>query len=637
MTFRRLALNNVRGSWQRYLAFFLSCVLSVMVFYVFLSFNLLPEVRTGHIVGGGRVAVDISMVAVLGIVVIFSGLFILYSTSAFIRARKKEFGLLTLMGMTQRQMRLTVFYELSLIAMSALAAGLLAGILLSKLFFAAMTALLDAANPVAFAVPLLAVVITVAAFGAIFLAANWLSLYGVRASSIRELLKAAHQPKAGPRKNVWLFLLGIALTTWGYTLAWVTVGSVFSRNALPIVGLTVAGTYFFVTQGAVFICDWLRRLTEYYRRGTNLLVVNRLVFRLTDNARAIFISAVLIAIVGSALGAFNTVLQSAYRMAMDDHAYALTISPLEGQDPADLAAKASAALQQMNITGVESQISEALGGQATLPDGKRDIRIASNAAFNRWAVMNPEIEPLQLAAGQALLVLPQNPDQPIGRVDAVIEVDARRLDVHITETLIRSWQPGRSTVLVVSDTDYGLLDSGASERTSLIGFEFRDWQAWPTLAHDVTQALTAQGIDSVWVGARVGEYQTMRQSGALTLFIGMFIATLFFVAAGSLIYFKLFTEIGDDRIHYAVLRDIGLTGAELNRLVRDELATVFFVPLLIGAVHTAFALKTLSNLLTKNLNIAGPGLVVGAVYLVAQIGYFLATKAGYMREVMRQS
>src|SRR5690625_3721870 len=103
MKFRHLALKNVKGNWHQYIAFFLSCTFSVMIFYIFASFIYHPDVVGGHISGGE--GVRNGLLACEYIIIIFSFFFVLYSVSAFIKSRKKEFGLLSLFGMTQGQIR----------------------------------------------------------------------------------------------------------------------------------------------------------------------------------------------------------------------------------------------------------------------------------------------------------------------------------------------------------------------------------------------------------------------------------------------------------------------------------------------------------------------------------------------------
>ena len=44
MTFRSLALSNVKGNWRAYSAFFLSSVFSVLIFYIYAAFLTHPDV-----------------------------------------------------------------------------------------------------------------------------------------------------------------------------------------------------------------------------------------------------------------------------------------------------------------------------------------------------------------------------------------------------------------------------------------------------------------------------------------------------------------------------------------------------------------------------------------------------------------
>ena len=99
MTFRQLALSNVRGSALRYAAFFLSSVFSVLLFFLYAQFILHPDVANGYIYGGESTRVVLTFCLVL--VAVFAFFFVLYSSGAFLRARNREFGLLTLMGTTR--------------------------------------------------------------------------------------------------------------------------------------------------------------------------------------------------------------------------------------------------------------------------------------------------------------------------------------------------------------------------------------------------------------------------------------------------------------------------------------------------------------------------------------------------------
>lgn len=172
MTFRSLALSNIRGNWRSYSAFFLSSVFSVMIFYIYAAFLYHPEVENGSIMAASKIRSG--MMFCEYIIIIFSFLFVLYSNSAFLKTRQQEFGLFSLFGMTKAQLRKLVIYENAAIAVLAIAVGILLGMLFSKLFFMALAVLLKLEETIPFAAPLKAIGITAGGF----LLCLWLFRYG---------------------------------------------------------------------------------------------------------------------------------------------------------------------------------------------------------------------------------------------------------------------------------------------------------------------------------------------------------------------------------------------------------------------------------------------------------------------------
>jgi putative ABC transport system permease protein len=453
-----------------------------MVFYVFLSFITHPDVMTGRIVHNARAEMNQVLMAAEVIVLVFSFVFILYSTTAFVRARKKEFGLLTLMGMTQRQMRRMVFLENGLIAGAALAIGLALGVLFSKLFLLAAAALAGDGQRMPFAVRPIAIAGTVIAFTGLFLSVNLVSLLGVRASSITELLKAHRGPKHEPKRRPLVLLLGVGLLASGYWLAWVTDARSFLSNALPILGLTIAGTYLTVTQGSVLLFGWLRRKLRLYLRGTNVLVINRLLFRLVDTARVIFVSAILIAVVGSSLGAFNTLVQGAKSLAIEAQPYALSVV-LEGTDGATEAeSRIAGYLRQAGVSRIQTQ---------TIPyfiaEQQWRYTVVSSTSYNRAAEIIKEFGPAVIGRGEALYIRAYAPDDTAPGPETVDITPAAGVGpsfFRVVCTITRPRMAG-GYVVVLSDADFAALWAEAPERRTWLGFEYAGWERHAEIPQEI--------------------------------------------------------------------------------------------------------------------------------------------------------
>lgn len=639
MTLRHLAISNIKGNWHRYLAYFLSCTFSVFVFYLFLSFVLHPAVTDGYILGGAKEAVQEGMVAAEVVILVFSFVFILYSTNAFLRSRKQEFGLLTLLGMTERQQRSMVWFEYAVISTLSIAVGLVSGILLSKLFFMAMSVLLAVPNPIYFFVPQLAVLITVATFLAVFAVLSIVAVFHLRQSSVRELLVAKRQAKSPPRWRPLLFVLGLLLVSWGYAKAVHTNFSNLTENMLPILGLVIGGTYLVVGQGGVAVCRWLEKRGGIYFRGTNMITLNRLTFRLRENARIIFTSAILIAVVCTALGTFNTLLQSARSMALEEYGFAVMLRANDNVEPSALPAvgeQVAVALERSLGERVDWQHIAALSGSLQLDgDGqKQNVAIVSEQDYVAAAKIATHLPAISLEPNSAVLLFCSNDklDGPQG--DGIVSVAAETSDLRQVEYLNRSLLYFSRT-LVVPDAVYQQL-LGAQDTRQLLHhlcFETRNWHKLTNAQSLVTTALP-DGLD--WVVNRAEMYASIRNTGALTMFIGVFVSFLFFVACGSLLYFKLFTEIDMDKRQHSTLRDIGITQRERLRIVNRELGVLFFLPVAIGALHTAFAMKTLSNLWPQLAVIPASAMVAGTYALLQLIYFFLARKA-YLAQLQSQN
>ncbi len=84
---------------------------------------------------------------------------------------------------------------------------------------------------------------------------------------------------------------------------------------------------------------------------------------------------------------------------------------------------------------------------------------------------------------------------------------------------------------------------------------------------------------------------------------------------------------------YRSLSRIGLTENEMRRIVSRQLRLIFFIPFTAGAVHAAFAMKALANLLMSN--IWTYALTVVAIFFIMQSVYYWLAKRMYLHEIFK--
>ena len=94
----RLALLGVRKNARLYIPYFISCIGSVMMYYII---DFLGQSETVKEISGGG---NLSMVLSVGkfVIAVFSLIFLFYTNSFLIRRRNKEFGLYNILGMDKK-------------------------------------------------------------------------------------------------------------------------------------------------------------------------------------------------------------------------------------------------------------------------------------------------------------------------------------------------------------------------------------------------------------------------------------------------------------------------------------------------------------------------------------------------------
>ena len=79
------------------------------------------------------------------------------------------------------------------------------------------------------------------------------------------------------------------------------------------------------------------------------------------------------------------------------------------------------------------------------------------------------------------------------------------------------------------------------------------------------------------------------------IFLGAFFALLFLVNTVLIIYFKQVSEGYEDRERFVILQKVGMDDREVKRTINKQILFVFFLPLVVALVHTAFATPMLAH------------------------------------------
>lgn len=643
-----IALKNLKGNLYRYIMYYLSNMFTVAVFYIFLSFLFHPKVRREPLAPSATVhegAVN-GIIICLIIIAIFTVLFVSYATSIFLKSRGKEFGLLSLFGMTSKQIRRYVFIERNIITALSIATGLLMGILFSKLFFMAMEAFMDISLP--FYISLKALLLTVVLFFLLFEVVNLLSLFQIRSKEIVEQLKMQKIPKEIPKFSKFKSLLGLGLLIIGYVTAWIVDDEFVIRAMIPVVLIVVAGTYFIFTQFSILLANKLTNNKKIFYNRTNMVAFSQMRFKLKDTAKVLFLASVLGAITFTAtetIFSFFTEIPNVTGISNMPQDIAII---QEGENLNDNLSivKAMDILKDYGFVVEEYQrvkLIRVINEKEEYEDGHvSDILAISNSDYNKLASYMGK-EKVQVGEGEVIYNYPFMTDYydkgivknimfPYEAITLNINGESKefnvRGEVHGSVTTLPNIY---SDLIILNDEDYREISKKAEEKDMLIfnGIYIDRWESSYETSIKI-QDMLGEKYEGFFYSKSI-PYREMRNYYGVSLFIGFFIAFLFFIASGSIIYFKLFNEIKQDGIEYGILRKIGITSKEMRKMVTKQIAVIFFLPFIVSTMHSLFALKSLSNLLDTKL--IANGFIVMAGYFICQGIYFLIIRKIYINKI----
>lgn len=287
MLYAKLAYKNVRASFHDYLLYFLTLALTVSLFYCFNasstlrvlhSYNDLPASfpKLLDMLGMMMYSLSLLTAAILAVLVF-------YANRLFILRRKNEFALYYVLGMKQKHLSLVLFLEAFFVAILALGAGMLIGILASQFIFTFTASLFVNHVVYRFFFSPIALLFTVIAFFTIFMIttlANTLFLI------FRPLRPIHFRPKQQMRFFSKLPpFIELLLAFLGYLLCFLLMRLAISRLTFLITILLMNAANFFIL---LSLCQLLslmiRKRHSFCYQGLHLLTLRR-IHQLIINSR----------------------------------------------------------------------------------------------------------------------------------------------------------------------------------------------------------------------------------------------------------------------------------------------------------------------------------------------------------------
>ena len=667
----------MKSNRRFYLPYILTVIGTAAAFYIMAAIVSDPgskELAAGT--SNGPMYVSMFMTLGMFVLGLFSCIFLLYTNSFLMKRRQKELGLYSVLGMSKTNIAGIMVFEALYIALIGIGGGLAVGILLTKLVSLALFRLMRLPVPFGFSVQPIAIIIVVLFFAGLILLTLLANLAKVGRSRPVELLRGGNVGEKEPKANWFLTIVGVLFLGAGYAVAMLVdnPGMAVAVYFLAVFAVII-GTYCLFTSVSIAVLKALRRNKRYYYKAKHFISVSGMLYRMKRNAVGLanicILCTMVMVMVSGTLSLYlgseeqvNTfcpadvvVETTYYASSTEDHVYNEETGEetIEYHTPYDAAAMdawfedyfAAHKLAPSSAKAVEYYTFTAV-------DSEDHVSLVTAVTAVTYAQLTGEAAP-ELAPGEALAHVPSG--YKFGDGLNFLDKDGNTLSIQFVgeaqlssaqvelNTAILSQSEDDDIVLVVPDTAALLELVAGQENGSYVwrgqyDFDASD-EALAAMVDDYFAASSeGDGVDAGYYDMlRIdlrseAEQEVYGLSGGF-LFLGVFLGIVFLMATVLIIYYKQVSEGYEDNARFEIMRKVGLSEREARRAIRSQILTVFFMPILVAAIHIAFdfnlvvlllRLFSLTNVKLTALCTLGTLLVFCAVYAVV---YALTARSYY--------
>ncbi|KAB2457972.1 ABC transporter permease [Bacillus sp. CH126_4D] len=650
MTFWQFAFKNVTRNSRAYFAYFVSSAFSIAVFFSFAVYLFHPKLQNFTMINEVSGLMIFSEV----VIVFFSFFFLLYSIGTFLKVRKKQFGVLTVLGISKKQLHRLVFMENMLIGILSIFFGMQFGLVFSQ-FFLLVTAKITHVPGIYLYLPTNAFILTTIVFLSLFIVVSTFTPMLIRTKKTVHLLKANGGKQKERKPSILISLFGATCLLGGYALAskptyFVSIspqiGMVYMFSSIFVIPALVSiGTYFFFSQISFLLIHILKKRRKFYMKRINMLWISDLASRIRSNINMLFVVAMLSTIAFTMItflygfGKFmkldverNSPFAFSYFSYDENPFTSQHLNWLEKhlQNEKFSYDKIKVALYDTPIKSENS--TETYGGTYAIKQSDYN-KLATSLQLQKLFMNDNETYVL---FGASYVPLFSAFDPNYNRTHITLANTNDKLQ--IKGTIVDNALPSTFTyeTLVVPDSVVNNLPSNTQHVTAY-NYNVENWGHTYAIADEFVKRTDKDRASMKHEGPIFRVFESSNslyriKSGSASYFlIGTFLGIIFFIGAGSVLYFRMYTDLTNEQEKYVTITKIGLTESEMKRSATIQLGILFFVPYIMASIHTMFATKMLQDVI--NLSLFAEITVVLVIFGTVEIIFFLLIRSLYMQKL----
>lgn len=661
MKLSQLVYKSMRKNIRHYFLYFFALIFSVTLYVSFVTLQFNPAVMAATKESGSATAGFEAATYLLYFIVLF---FVLYANHLFMKRRSKEIGLYQLIGMTKGLIIRLIALENIVLFVGAVASGIGLGFLLSRFFTMILLRVLEIDDVAQMTFSTAAFQHTMVVFGALLVVIVIQTIFIVRRMTLLSLFQANAAAEERVKPLNWLQMtigaFGLVAIAGGYYLstqlfAAQQVVDLFT-NMILILVLTIGGTFLVFRFSVSFLMNVLRLRKKGHLRLVDVVAFTPIMHRMKGNAKSLTLIAVLTA-VSLAISTLSyisyysidsQVKQSmpsdivvydeqgeAYIEALREEGIAFDVQTMRVK-------KASLYMEEIveeNLLNTPFDDGTALITVMKLSDAQKLFPNytleGNNVHITNYANVLAELMPLKTDGETTLYFGEQEQRVHIQDVykDAVATIpltDGGPVMI-VTDALyekmpsLQQGEPGY--VALTSQHLLHIEDEQQLARATALYNE----RNLKDLRYNVTD-MNGETRENYFIQRTFDEqrHAALLMFG-VTIFTTAFLGLAFLLTTCSILYFKQMSEADEEKAAYTTLRKVGFSEEELVRSIYVKQAFNFGVPLLIGLLHSYFAVK--SGWFLFGSELVAPMLIIMTLYVLMYVVFMLLSVRYYKRVI----
>ena len=662
--YTKLAITNIKNNRQFYFPYLLTGIITVAMFYIMCALESNPGIQS---MPGAK---DLGLILRLGIGVIgiFAVILLFYTNSFIIKRRKKELGIYNILGMEKRHIAKILSKEAFFTAIIAIGGGLVTGVLFHKLACMLLYRMIGFNGGITFSFSKKGVMITAILFAIVYLLTYIYDLFQVQLANPIELLQSGNKGEREPKTKAIMAVLGVLCLGTGYFIAITTKNPIKALTLFFVaVILVIIGTYLLFTAGSIALLKILRRNKGYYYQTKHFTSVSGMIYRMKQNAVGLanicILSTMVLVAVSTTVSLYvgiEDIMKERYPNEINISAYYDTGAPAE--DSIAPIVEKSVKESGRKIRHEEDYLElyfAAIKDQGQYSLDKEKVKTAGDRVSGFVVLTredckkkyNEEIP--ELAENEVALFTIKKTD-----MDTLV---LENRSYHVKE--IKQFQNTEDfeTIADIMDEYYYVIVNDVQdmellwqlqkeiyqENSSSISRQVRldidgDSEQKKECFENIKTALgPEQAKARILIDSRQSNLDEFYQIYGGFLFLGLFLGILFLMITVLIIFYKQISEGYDDKERFSIMEKVGMSNNEVKATIRSQVRTVFFLPILMAAVHVGMAFPMIKRLLSlfglSNTALfagcmAGTILVFALIYLLV----FLKTSKTYYKIVGEQ-